>query len=68
MAFNHLYCVSGEEPGAEQVKVAGEWKYQPRLVSWYGPCAYQFGGLTMQVGPPATSYMTPGNSFLTPDT
>ena len=52
----------------KQVKVAGEWKYQPRLVSWYGPCAYQFGGLTMQVGPPATSYMTPGNSFLTPDT
>jgi hypothetical protein len=32
----------------KQVKVAGEWKYQPRLVSWYGPCDYQFGGLTMQ--------------------
>ena len=25
----------------KQVKVAGEWKYQPRLVSWYGPCEYE---------------------------
>jgi hypothetical protein len=25
-----------------QVKVGDEWKYQPRLVSWYGPCDYSY--------------------------
>ena len=29
------------------IKVAGEWKYQPRLVSWYGPCDYSYSGLVM---------------------
>lgn len=32
----------------KQVKVGGEWKYQPRLVSWYGPCDYQYSGLAME--------------------
>jgi len=32
----------------KQVKVGGEWKYQPRLVSWYGPCDYAYSGLVMQ--------------------
>lgn len=32
----------------KQVKVEGEWKYQPRLVSWYGPCDYSYSGLTME--------------------
>jgi hypothetical protein len=27
-----------------QVKVGGEWKYQPRLVSWYSPCDYSYSG------------------------
>jgi hypothetical protein len=31
-----------------QVKVGGEWKYQPRLVSWYGPCDYSYSGLVME--------------------
>jgi len=32
----------------KQVKVEGEWKYQPRLVSWYGPCDYSYSGLVME--------------------
>jgi len=32
----------------KQVKVGGEWKYQPRLVSWYGPCDYAYSGLVME--------------------
>jgi len=32
----------------KQVKVQGEWKYQPRLVSWYGPCDYAYSGLVME--------------------
>ena len=31
----------------KQIKVNGEWKYQPRLVSWYGPCDYSYSGLVM---------------------
>merc|ERR1719341_1930694 len=31
----------------KQIKVNGEWKYQPRLVSWYGPCDYAYSGLVM---------------------
>ena len=30
------------------MKVGGEWKYQPRLVSWYGPCDYSYSGLVME--------------------
>ena len=30
------------------MKVGGEWKYQPRLVSWYGPCDYAYSGLVME--------------------
>ena len=32
----------------KQIKVNGEWKYQPRLVSWYGPCDYSYSGLVME--------------------
>ena len=28
--------------------MGGEWKYQPRLVSWYGPCDYAYSGLVME--------------------
>ncbi len=30
------------------MKVGGECKYQPRLVSWYGPCDYSYSGLVME--------------------
>jgi len=32
----------------KQIKVNGEWKYQPRLVSWYGPCDYSYAGMVME--------------------
>ena len=32
----------------KQIKINGEWKYQPRLVSWYGPCDYSYSGLVME--------------------
>ncbi len=31
------------------MKVGGEWKYQPRLVSWYGPCDYSYSGYYFSV-------------------
>ena len=30
-----------------QVKIGGEWKYETRLVAWYGPCDYNYSGLQL---------------------
>ena len=31
-----------------QVKIGGEWKYETRLVAWYGPCDYLHSGLELK--------------------
>jgi len=31
----------------KQIKTGGEWKYETRLVAWYGPCDYVYSGLTL---------------------
>ena len=30
------------------MKIGGEWKYETRLVAWYGPCDYFYSGLTLE--------------------
>ena len=32
-----------------QVQISGEWKYETRLVAWYGPCDYVFSGLKLEM-------------------
>ncbi len=32
----------------KQVKIGGEWKYETRLVAWYGPCDYIYSGLHLE--------------------
>ena len=41
--FNRLrkYCKWHQK----QVKIGGLWKYETRLVAWYGPCDYDYSGL-----------------------
>ena len=29
-------------------QIGGEWKYETRLVAWYGPCDYNHAGLELQ--------------------
>ena len=31
----------------KQVKIGGDWKYETRLVAWYGPCDYNYSGLQL---------------------
>ena len=31
----------------KQIKIGGEWKYETRLVAWYGPCDYNHAGLDL---------------------
>ena len=35
----------------KQMKVGGEWKYETRLVAWYGPCDYNYSGLNLDRNP-----------------
>jgi len=35
----------------KQIKIGGEWKYETRLVAWYGPCDYTFSGLDLKKNP-----------------
>ncbi len=32
----------------KQIKIGGEWKYETRLVAWYGPCDYVYSGLELK--------------------
>lgn len=32
----------------KQVKIGGDWKYETRLVAWYGPCDYTYSGLELK--------------------
>ena len=32
----------------KQIKIGGEWKYETRLVAWYGPCDYVNSGLELK--------------------
>ena len=43
LMFNRLrkYCKWHQK----QVKIGGDWKYETRLVAWYGPCEYNYSGL-----------------------
>ena len=45
LMFNRLrkYCKWHQK----QVKIGGDWKYETRLVAWYGPCEYNYSGLQM---------------------
>ena len=46
LMFNRLrkYCKWHQK----QVKIGGEWKYETRLVAWYGPCDYVYSGLNLE--------------------
>ncbi|CAB4053989.1 PRPF39 [Lepeophtheirus salmonis] len=46
LMFNRLrkYCKWHQK----QVKIGGEWKYETRLVAWYGPCDYIHSGLNLE--------------------
>ena len=35
----------------KQMKIGGEWKYETRLVAWYGPCDYNYSGLNLERNP-----------------
>jgi len=35
----------------KQIKIGGEWKYETRLVAWYGPCDYTHSGLDLKKNP-----------------
>ena len=45
LMFNRLrkYCKWHQK----QVKIGGDWKYETRLVAWYGPCEYNYSGLQL---------------------
>ncbi len=32
----------------KQVRIGGAWKYETRLVAWYGPCNYDYSGLHLE--------------------
>jgi alkylated DNA repair dioxygenase AlkB len=44
--FNRLrkYCKWHQK----QAKIGGDWKYETRLVAWYGPCDFEHSGLTLE--------------------
>ena len=46
LMFNRLrrYCKWHQK----QVQIGGEWKYETRLVAWYGPCDYNYSGLALE--------------------
>ena len=45
LMFNRLrkYCKWHQK----QVKIGNDWKYETRLVAWYGPCDYNYSGLQL---------------------
>jgi hypothetical protein len=32
----------------KQVQIGNDWRYETRLVAWYGPCDYHHSGLSLE--------------------